>query len=119
VLRGKDKNMTAHGYLEQKTARPLSFGGVVLLHGAAIAAVLLIKGPGWERAPDIPTTVVNVKRHHRPGRAGGRDRAAQRHQRRILARHGTPRAQPLALQARDRGRAAGPGQQGDDSRVPA
>jgi periplasmic protein TonB len=61
VLRGKDENMTANGYLEQKTARPLSFGGVVLLHGAAIAAVLLIKGPGWERAPDIPTTIVNVK----------------------------------------------------------
>jgi protein TonB len=52
--------MTANGFLEQRTSRPLSLGAVVLLHGAAIAGVLLIKGPEWIRVPDKPTIVVNV-----------------------------------------------------------
>jgi protein TonB len=52
--------MTANGFLEQRTSRPLSLGAVVLLHGAAIAAVLLIKGPDWQRAVDVPTKVINV-----------------------------------------------------------
>ncbi len=53
--------MTANGFLEQRTARPVSFGAVVLLHGAAIAAVLLIKGPGWIVSTDKPLEVVDVK----------------------------------------------------------
>jgi protein TonB len=53
--------MTANGFLEQRTARPLSLGVVVLLHGAAIAAVLLIKGPEWVRAADPPLEVIDVK----------------------------------------------------------
>jgi hypothetical protein len=53
--------MTANGFLEQRTARPVSFGAVVLLHGAAIAAVLLLKGPGWIQAVDPPLVVKEVK----------------------------------------------------------
>jgi protein TonB len=53
--------MTANGFLEQSTARPVSFGAVVLLHGAAIAAVLLIKGPGWIQVTDPPLEVTDVK----------------------------------------------------------
>lgn len=53
--------MTANGFLEQKTARPLSFGAVVLLHGAAIAAVVLIKGPGWIVQPTVDTKVYEVR----------------------------------------------------------
>jgi protein TonB len=52
--------MTANGFLEQRTARPVSFGAVVLLHGAAIAAVLLIKGPGWVRAADPPLVIKDI-----------------------------------------------------------
>jgi protein TonB len=53
--------MTANGFLEQRTARPLSLGAVILLHGAAIAAVLLVKGPQWIHLVDNPTDVVNVE----------------------------------------------------------
>lgn len=52
--------MAANGYLEQRTARPLSFGAVVLLHGVAIAGVLLIKGPEWIHVIDKPTTAFDV-----------------------------------------------------------
>jgi len=52
--------MNANGFLEQQPARPLSFGMVLGLHGAAVAAVLLIKGPAFERAPDRPTNVYQV-----------------------------------------------------------
>lgn len=37
--------MTATGFLEQKPRSPTGFGLVLLLHGAAIAGVLMIKGP--------------------------------------------------------------------------
>ncbi len=53
--------MAATGFLEQRTARPLSLGAVVLLHGAAIAAVLLVKGPGWIRVTDPPLIITDVK----------------------------------------------------------
>jgi protein TonB len=53
--------MTANGFLEQRTARPASFGAVVLLHGAAIAAVLLLKGPGWIKPVDTPLEIIDVK----------------------------------------------------------
>jgi protein TonB len=53
--------MTANGFLEQRTARPVSFGAVVLLHGAAIAAVLLVKGPGWIQVPDKPLIATEVQ----------------------------------------------------------
>jgi hypothetical protein len=50
--------MTANGFLERKQASPLGFGTVLLLHGAVIAAVVMVKGPGWEREP--------VTNTHRP-----------------------------------------------------
>ena len=37
--------MTPTGFLEQKPRSPTGFGLVLLLHGAAIAGVLMIKGP--------------------------------------------------------------------------
>ena len=37
--------MTATGFLEQKPRSPTGFGLVLMLHGAAIAGVLMIKGP--------------------------------------------------------------------------
>ncbi|MFN3724880.1 MAG: TonB family protein [Allosphingosinicella sp.] len=37
--------MTATGFLEQKPRSPTGFGLVLLLHGAAIAGVVMIKGP--------------------------------------------------------------------------
>ena len=49
--------MVSHGFLEQKPARPLSFGAVLLLHGAAIAALILMKGPGWITQPNAPLIV--------------------------------------------------------------
>ena len=52
--------MNANGFLEQRTARPLSLSAVVLLHGAAIAGVLLIKGPEWSRTTAEPTIVIDV-----------------------------------------------------------
>jgi protein TonB len=58
--------MTANGFLEQKQASPLGFGTVVLLHGAAIAAVVMIKGPGYERAPITDTTVVSIEKEAPP-----------------------------------------------------
>ena len=53
--------MTANGFLEQRTARPVSFGAVVLLHGAAIGAVLLIKGPDWIKVTDPPLIAKEVQ----------------------------------------------------------
>lgn len=49
--------MAEQGFLEQKPASPLSLGAVLLLHGAAIAAVVLIKGPGWINPPRPPLIV--------------------------------------------------------------
>jgi protein TonB len=53
--------MTADGFLEQRTARPVSLGAVILLHGAAIAGVLMIKGTDWVRVVTPPTEVINVE----------------------------------------------------------
>jgi len=53
--------MTANGFLDQGHARPLSFGMVLALHGAAIAAVLLIKGPTFERRPEVIPKVYPVR----------------------------------------------------------
>ena len=53
--------MAANGFLEQKQTSPLSLGAVVLLHGAAIAAVLLIKGPEWIRHSEPPLVVDLIK----------------------------------------------------------
>lgn len=51
--------MAASGFFEQKPASPLSFGAVLLLHGAAIGALLVIKGPDWiEPAPPLIITEV-------------------------------------------------------------
>lgn len=58
--------MTANGFLEQKQTSPLGFGTVLLLHGAVIAAVVLLKGPGFMRAPDTRTTVVQIEKEVPP-----------------------------------------------------
>lgn len=58
--------MTAHGFLEQKPASPLGFGTVVLLHGAVIAAVVLMKGPGWETTPPVVTKVFPIDKEVPP-----------------------------------------------------
>jgi len=50
----------AAGFFEQKPASPLSFGAVLMLHGAVIAAVVLLKGPGFTRVDDGPLTVIQV-----------------------------------------------------------
>jgi len=52
--------MTANGFLEQKRNSPLGFGTVVLLHGAVIAAVLMLKGPGFFVERDVDTKTFNV-----------------------------------------------------------
>lgn len=52
--------MTANGFLEQKQASPLGFGTVLLLHGAVIAGVVLIKGPDWAHTPIPDTHTFNV-----------------------------------------------------------
>lgn len=49
--------MAANSFLEQKQGSPLGFGAVIMLHGAAIAAVLLVKGPEWIRVIDQPIVV--------------------------------------------------------------
>lgn len=53
--------MAATGYLAQKQASPLSFGMVLAIHGAAIAAVFLVKGQEWIRVADKPLEVKNVE----------------------------------------------------------
>ena len=52
--------MTANGFLEQKRNSPLGFGTVLMLHGAVIAAVVMLKGPGFilEREVDTKTFTV-------------------------------------------------------------
>ncbi len=52
--------MAANGFLEQKPASPTGFGLVLLLHGAAIAGVLMIKGPIWIDAGREPTITYPV-----------------------------------------------------------
>lgn len=53
--------MTANGFLEQKQNSPLGLGTVVLLHGAAIAAVLMLKGPGFIVDRDVDTKTFDVR----------------------------------------------------------
>src|SRR5688572_10693753 len=48
--------MTATGFLEQKPRSPTGFGLVLLLHGAAIAGVVMIKNPTFE----LPRTITEV-----------------------------------------------------------
>lgn len=52
--------MAANGFLDRKQASPLGLGAVVLLHGAVIAAVVLVKGPEWIRHVEPPINIVNV-----------------------------------------------------------
>ena len=55
--------MVEHGFLEQRQGTsPLGLGAVLLLHGAAIAAVILIKGPEWTKqvVPPLVTTQVEL-----------------------------------------------------------
>lgn len=52
--------MAANGYLEQRPSSPTGFGLVLLLHGAAIAGVVMIKGPTWVVAPERPTITYQV-----------------------------------------------------------
>ncbi len=58
--------MTANGFLEQKRNSPLGFGTVLMLHGAVIAAVVMLRGPGFIRAPDTPTTVIQIEKETPP-----------------------------------------------------
>jgi protein TonB len=59
--------MAANGFLEQKPASPTGFGLVLLLHGAAIAGVVLIKGPTWVSAPPKPPQIIyDVPRQREP-----------------------------------------------------
>jgi protein TonB len=51
--------MTATGFLEQKPRSPTGFALVLLLHGAAIGGVLMIKGPAFELPPAI-TEAFNI-----------------------------------------------------------
>ncbi len=53
--------MAANGYLEQRRNSPISFGAVVMLHGAAIAAVVLMKGPGWIVDREVDVKTYNVR----------------------------------------------------------
>jgi protein TonB len=52
--------MAANSFLETKPASPLSFGAVLLLHGAAIAGVLLIKNQEWIREQASPTVIYDI-----------------------------------------------------------
>ncbi len=52
--------MTANGFLEQKRNSPLGFGTVLLLHGAVIAAVVLLKGPGFIMEREVDTKTFTV-----------------------------------------------------------
>ncbi|HEY0116760.1 MAG TPA: TonB family protein [Allosphingosinicella sp.] len=58
--------MAATGFLEQKPASPLSFGAVLLLHGAAIAGVLLIKNQTWRADPVGPLDTYAVPKDDPP-----------------------------------------------------
>ena len=49
--------MTEAGFFAQKRNSPTSLGLVILLHGALIAAVILIKSPAFQRLVDPTTTV--------------------------------------------------------------
>lgn len=50
--------MAANGFLEQKPSSPTGFGLVLLLHGAAIAGVVMIKNPPWQPPADPLATYV-------------------------------------------------------------
>ena len=56
--------MTGAGFLEQKRSSPATFGVVVALHAAVIAAILMVKGPIWVRPAYRPlvTTFVPAPR---------------------------------------------------------
>lgn len=58
--------MAANGFLEQRTRSPAGFGVVLLLHGAAIAAVLMIKGPTWIIDQDPPLTIDTITEPRAP-----------------------------------------------------
>ena len=52
--------MAATGFFEQKPTSPLSFGAVLMLHGALIGAVVLIKNPTFIRSDNGPIIVETV-----------------------------------------------------------
>lgn len=55
--------MAANSFLEQKPANSISFGAVLLLHGAVIGGLLLIKGPSiWvDRAGPLETSHIPLE----------------------------------------------------------
>ena len=59
--------MPETGYFAQKQRSPASLALVVLLHGALIAAVVLIKGPAFQRLVD---PIGHVRRPRSAGRVG-------------------------------------------------
>lgn len=52
--------MAANSFLEQRQSGSLSFGIVLGLHAAAIAGVLLIKGPVFQQRPDVIPRIYDV-----------------------------------------------------------
>jgi protein TonB len=53
--------MAATGFFAQKQTSPIGFGIVLAMHGAAFAALLLVKGPEWMDEPTVETRTYNVK----------------------------------------------------------
>lgn len=53
--------MPANGFFEQSSASPTGLGTVLLLHAAAVAGVLFIKGPDWSRPEPTITNTYNVR----------------------------------------------------------
>jgi protein TonB len=52
--------MTGAGYFEQKQAHPTGFAAVVALHAAALAAMVLIKGPVFVHPVHPPTEAIFI-----------------------------------------------------------
>jgi protein TonB len=53
--------MTEAGFFAQKNNSPSSLALVLLLHGAVLAAVIMIKGPAFERLIRTPTVVTFIE----------------------------------------------------------
>jgi protein TonB len=58
--------MAEAGFLDRKPIRPGAAATVILLHGAALAALLLIKNPEAVRQVFKPTTIIDVERDPPP-----------------------------------------------------
>jgi periplasmic protein TonB len=52
--------MSGPGYYQQKTGSPTGFAVIVALHAAVFAALILIKGPGFLRPPNVPLVIQTI-----------------------------------------------------------